>query len=92
MSASIGRSTTIRPGESRTLLAVVDTGIFPVQALAAHPFGLEFCYCSINGSCWDLQYRQDDKRGADPRPVSACTSSSEIGTSVATPPPSRPKR
>lgn len=78
--SSIGRSTTLRSGESRTLLSVQYAGKFPLLALATHPIAMDFCYCSLNSSCWNLHSALNGGGGTDPQPVSHCTSSAEIGS------------
>jgi len=77
--ASIG-STTIRPGQSKTLLRIwsPSADFVPLDAVAEHPISIDFCYCSLNGSCWSLHAMPGKSGGPDPQPVSRCTSSAEI--------------
>ncbi len=90
--SSIGRSTTLRSGQSRTLLSVNYTGEFPGLAIAKHRVAMDFCYCSLNASCWKLNSVLNGEGGSDPQPVSHCTSSADIGSTLPSPAPHPPKR
>jgi hypothetical protein len=85
IAGSIGNES-LRPGQARTLLEVHSAAAFPVVALATHAIAIDFCYCSLNGSCWNLQSVSNQSRGTNPQPVSGCTSSAQIGSTLANPP------
>jgi hypothetical protein len=75
--SSIGPSSTLRPGESRTLLKISLPFNVPVRAMVKHAVALEFCYCSLNGSCWTL-HATPGQMSPDPVPVSHCTNAAAI--------------
>jgi hypothetical protein len=86
---SIGPSSTLRPGETRTLLKLLFTSNVPAQALSRHAVALDLCYCSLNGSCWTV-HAMSGRINPDPQPISACTASAAIqsyavGVSVPSP-------
>ncbi len=80
-SGSIGPSSTIRPGESRQLLSIsYDLYVHP-SVLSRHTIALDFCYCSLNRSCWMLHSRpsvtgRPDTSVSTPR----CTTASSIAS------------
>jgi hypothetical protein len=91
--SSIGASSTLRPGESRTLLKISLPFTVPLRAMAKHPVALDFCYCSLNGSCWTL-HAIPGQISPDPAPVSYCANRAAIQsnrTTVIVPTP-LPKR
>jgi hypothetical protein len=82
---SIGPSTTIRGGESVTLLKLSFGEAVPVvvmQELLRHPITIDFCYCSLNGSCWTSHDTPGRNGGTDPRPLSRCGSSAAINSNT----------
>jgi hypothetical protein len=74
--SSIGPSSTLRPGESKTLLKIMMTGSFPT-ALAKHTLVLDFCYCSLNGSCWTL-HTIPGRISPDPQAIGHCAGNAAI--------------
>lgn len=81
---SIGPSSTLRPGETETLMRLSLAGGVPPEVLAKHPVALEFCYCSLNGSCWILR-GMAGRINADPQSVSHCSSADAIQSNPITP-------
>jgi hypothetical protein len=75
--SSIGPSSTLRPGESQRLLRISLPEIVPTQALVKHSVALDFCYCSLNGSCWTL-HATPGQIDHEPAPVSHCAGSAAI--------------
>jgi hypothetical protein len=75
--SSIGPSSTLRPGESKTLLKITVTGSFPTEALAKHTLVLDFCYCSLNGSCWTL-HTIPGRISPDPQAIGHCAGNAAI--------------
>lgn len=75
--SSLGPSTTLRPGESDTLLHLVLLGRVPTQALMKHSVAIEACYCSLNGTCW-LLHSVPGTISSDPQTVSHCQSRTAI--------------
>lgn len=75
--SSIGPSSTLRPGESHTLLKIALAGTVPTSLLMKHSVAIDFCYCSLNGSCWIL-HAMPGRINPDPQPVSQCASSAAI--------------
>ncbi|MGB6986498.1 MAG: hypothetical protein WBD74_11045, partial [Candidatus Aquilonibacter sp.] len=53
-SSSFGRSTAIRPGDTKSLFAITYKSLIDPHAFITHSVGLRLCYCSINSSCWDI--------------------------------------
>ena len=90
---SIGPGTTIRPGDKLTILHVHLPGL-PLPAVLRHALVLDFCYCSLNGSCWTLHAdTESEESAADRKPVSRCTTSAAISRIVCLRPLlSRPRR
>lgn len=78
--ASIGPSATLRPDETLRLFELKLPGLtMPevVKYVASHDITLRFCYCSLNGSCWD-ETTSTESGAAPPTPVSQCSSSASI--------------
>lgn len=75
--SSIGPSSTLRPGESRTLLKIVFASNVSSQVLTKHTLALDLCYCSLNGSCWSL-HAMPGRINPDPQPVAHCIAGSAI--------------
>jgi hypothetical protein len=75
--SSIGPSSTLRPGESETLLKLWLIDRVPTPALTKHSITIDLCYCSLNGSCWTL-HANPGLIDSQPRPVSQCASSAAI--------------
>jgi hypothetical protein len=90
---SIAPSSTLRPGESRTLLKISLPFSVPLQAMVRHTVALEFCYCSLNGSCWTL-HAVAGQINPDPAPVSHCIDRAAIQSYMAavSPPTAGPTR
>jgi hypothetical protein len=81
--SSIGPSSTLRPGESRTLLKISLPFTVPLRAMVKHAVALEFCYCSLNGSCWAL-HAIPGQISPDPLPVSHCANGAAIESNAVT--------
>lgn len=75
--SSIGPSSTLRPGEMRTLLKIVFVSNVSPQALTKHTIALDLCYCSLNGNCWAL-HAMPGRINPDPQPVSHCVANAAI--------------
>lgn len=84
-SSSIGPSATIRPGDSHTLLTISYPDPLSIHALLEHKLALDFCYCSLNGSCWKLHATPAVQSRSTPQPVSHCATSAEIGSYAMSP-------
>lgn len=78
MTGSIGPGSTIRPGTDKTLLNMDLPYDLPDQAWSKHAITLDFCYCSLNGSCWNLHAAPGQNRNAQPQPTSHCVDSASI--------------
>jgi hypothetical protein len=89
--SSISPSSTLRPGESRTLLKISLPFTVPLGAMAKHAVALDFCYCSLNGSCWTL-HAIPGQISPDPAPVSHCADRAAIQSNTIAPPAARPTR
>lgn len=74
---SIGPSSTVRPGESDTLLKVSLAVSVPPELMHRHALSIDLCYCSLNGRCWTLQ-SNTGRINSDPKPVSQCTGATAI--------------
>jgi hypothetical protein len=81
--SSIGPSSTLRPGEPRTLLKISLPFNVPLRALLKHAVALDFCYCSLNGSCWTF-HAIPGQISPDPAPVSHCANSTAIQSNTDT--------
>lgn len=77
-SVSIDASNTIRPGDSRTLLAVAGAPPRVIDAVRSHHIALNFCYCALNGQCWRLRAVIGGQTFDIPQPVHACAIGSAI--------------
>jgi hypothetical protein len=87
---SIGPGTTIRPGDAITLLKIDTPGI-PILTVKQHTIDLKLCYCSLNGSCWNL----DTTSAKSPnmtQPVGACASTSSIAPAAFMYPSAPPRK
>jgi hypothetical protein len=80
--SSIGPSSTLRPGEARTLLKISLPFSVPLRAMVKHVVALDLCYCSLNGSCWTL-HATPGQINSDPTPVSHCADRSAIQSNTA---------
>ncbi len=89
--SSIGPSSTLRPGESRTLLKISLPFSVPLPAMLKHAVALAFCYCSLNGSCWTL-HDIPGQISPDPASVSHCADRAAIQSNTIAPPAARPTR
>ena len=76
--SSLGPSTTLRPGDTRSVLAVSYRPNLPISILMKHALGLEICYCSLNSSCWILQGTAGKEARSTPKRVARCTRSDSI--------------
>jgi hypothetical protein len=76
--SSIGPSTTIRPGDTKSLFAIAFKPTVDPGALATHWVGLRMCYCSINSSCWNLVALPGKNAPSVPQPTPGCTGSTSI--------------
>jgi hypothetical protein len=86
--SSFGASSTLRPGDSKRLIKISLLPQIPLpayRALLRHIITMDFCYCSLDGTCWTLHSAPGQNDSASPQTVSGCTASSNIlsGTSIA---------
>jgi hypothetical protein len=89
---SIGPTSTLRPGESDTLLKISLAGSVPTPLLTKHSLAIDLCYCSLNRSCWIL-HAIPSQISPDPQPVSRCASRAAVeSNAVSISIPARPKR
>ncbi|MGA8841216.1 MAG: hypothetical protein WB491_12065 [Candidatus Aquilonibacter sp.] len=77
---SVGPGTTIRPGDSLTLMKMDLPGA-PVATMKRHSIGLKLCYCSLNKSCWTLD-TSVKKPSEETQPVAACTMDASIAAAA----------
>jgi hypothetical protein len=75
--SSIGPSTTLRPGQTDTLLKISLAGSIPTGVLTKHPITIDLCYCSLNGTCW-LLHAAPGKISPDPQQVPRCAGQAAI--------------
>lgn len=75
---SVDGSTTIRPGDSLTLLAVKVPNAIPKAVLYKHRISAEFCYCSLNDRCWTLDTIIGSHKTEHPVRVNACALTASI--------------
>lgn len=75
--SSIGPSTTLRPGESETLLKFGVAEPVPAELMRRHSISIDLCYCSLNGSCWTL-HSTPGRINADPKAASQCAGARAI--------------
>jgi hypothetical protein len=80
--SSFGRSTTIRPGDTKLLAAITYKSMIDPHAFTAHTVGIRICYCSINNSCWNVAATPGKDSRTDPQPVSACTENASISSDL----------
>ncbi len=87
--SSIGPATTIRAGESLPLLKLSLGSRAPqvMQELVKHQMTIDFCYCSLNGSCW-ISRATPGRQGGSAQLVSHCSTSAAIDTASI---PSQPR-
>jgi hypothetical protein len=77
-SSSVDASTAIRAGESRSLFSVQATNPQIIAAGKKHRLTLQFCYCSVNNRCWQLNDTLGAKTPQLPQAVNACAAASSI--------------
>ncbi len=82
---SFGRATTIRPGESMSLFAIVYKAQIDPRALVVHQVGIRLCYCSINSSCWNLIATPGKDSSRVPQLVSGCAENASISSDLNSP-------
>jgi hypothetical protein len=80
--SSFGRSTTIRPGDTKLLFAMKFKDEVHKEELTAHPVGIRICYCSINNSCWNIFATPGKDSRSVPQPVSSCTENAAISSDL----------
>lgn len=78
-SASIDASVTLRPGDTRTLIAIRRAPARIIDAVRSHRILLNFCYCSLNDKCWHVSDHVGSLGIDLPQPVRACEIGSTIG-------------
>ena len=69
---SVDATTTLRPGDSRTLLSLGSSNPAIVRAARSHHLTIALCYCSINGSCWTTKGAIGSESSQPPHLVSQC--------------------
>lgn len=82
---SAGPGTTLRPGATLPLLDMEMPDYVPLKALRSHRISMEFCYCSLNGSCWIMAETADASKSVPPAPVGHCSASTAIDANGAMP-------
>ena len=70
--ASLGASSTIRPGDSHQLLAVTLDPRIPSSIFKLHIMELAICYCSLNDVCWMLRSKPGTDDDRYPQRMSSC--------------------
>jgi hypothetical protein len=81
-SSTINASTTIRPGETHSLITVkLGQNVSP-KLLRSHRVELRFCYCSLNDSCWTLHAVPGVVTGEYPQHVASCPIDKGIGVQL----------
>jgi hypothetical protein len=78
--SSIGPATTIRAGDSFSLLKL-SLGSAPppvTQELLKHSLTIDFCYCSLNGNCWFSRATPGRYGSTEAQPVARCSSAGAI--------------
>ncbi len=78
-SSTINASTTIRPGDTHSLIAVSLRPSVSPKVLKEHRVELKFCYCSLNDSCWTLHAVPGTVTGEYPQRVASCRVDEGIG-------------
>jgi len=79
--SSIGPSSTLRPAETHSLVKISFASQMAMPALQAfidHPIVLDFCYCSLEGTCWTLHSTPGKNGPSDPQVVRSCPNAYEI--------------
>jgi hypothetical protein len=75
---SVDAGTTIRSGETLQLMAIAVSTPLAALVIPRHAIGLKFCYCSLNGHCWELHSVVRQAGGLLPAPVSYCAVGARI--------------
>lgn len=75
---SVDGSTIVRSGQVYTILQVHLAQAIPQRLFSKHQIALDFCYCSLNNSCWTLHSTPGRSHGERPTPIADCTSDAEI--------------
>jgi hypothetical protein len=70
--STVDASMIVRPGEEKMILSAHLPKGVSIALLLKHPISLDFCYCSLNDSCWTL-HSKPGTIGNVPTPVSHCT-------------------
>lgn len=89
--SNFGRSTTIRPGDTKLLFAITSKAVVPKEELTTHAIGIRVCYCSINSTCWNLVASPGKDSSNGPQTTAACTGNAAISSDLADPSSSPPK-
>ncbi|HTU69219.1 MAG TPA: hypothetical protein VMF11_02770 [Candidatus Baltobacteraceae bacterium] len=88
--SSLGPGTTIRPGDSMTLIRMELPGA-PIDTMKRHTIGLKLCYCSLNKSCWILDTTVI-KTPQETRPVATCPNPTSIAAQPFMSPSAPPRK
>jgi hypothetical protein len=72
-SSDIDASTIIRPGEDLPVFTIGLPKGVPLRLVLRHPITIDFCYCSLNNSCWKHHATPGVTTGEFPKPAAYCT-------------------
>jgi len=75
---SVDSSTIVRSGQTMRILRLHSPFNIPQRDFTAHKIALDFCYCSLNDSCWTLHATSGAP--ARPVPVTACVGDAAIAS------------
>ena len=77
---SVDGGTIVRPSQQLVLFRF----IFPEShaAIINHKVEMDFCYCSLNGSCWNVHATPGRTQANSPQPTQACAAHDQIDSPV----------
>jgi hypothetical protein len=79
-STDVDASTIIRPGEDLPVFTIDLPKGVPLSLVLRHPITIDFCYCSLNNSCWKHHATPGVTTGEFPKPTSFCAIGPNIKT------------
>jgi hypothetical protein len=76
--SSVNGSDTLRPGDSISLVTLQSANADVIAAAKKHRVTLQFCYCSINDRCWNLNDTLGSNIPDIPQQVNGCAAGASI--------------
>jgi hypothetical protein len=77
---SLDGSSIVRPSQSLQLFKLILPNSH--AGIIRHQVDFDFCYCSLNGTCWKFHATPGRTQANSPQPVQACIDHDQISSPV----------